>query len=132
MSQAARRVPGGSPWEDSIGFSRAIAAGERVLTAGTTAFEGTLLHGEGDPYEQARAAFRHALTAIAEFGLGAESVIRTRMYLAHVRDTDAVGRAHQELFATIRPVATLVVVSGFVDPRILVEVEIEALRGESS
>ncbi|MFM9591454.1 RidA family protein [Streptomyces scabiei] len=128
-SDAVRRVQSGSPWEESIGFARAVAAGDRVLVAGTTAFRGEVLHGEGDPYEQARAAFTHAVEALGEFGLGAESVIRTRMYLTHMRDVEAVGRAHKEIFDPVRPAATLLVVEGFVDPRILVEVEIEAFRG---
>jgi enamine deaminase RidA (YjgF/YER057c/UK114 family) len=126
---AVRRVQSGSPWEDTIGFARAVAAGDRVLVGGTTAFRGSVLHGEGDPYEQARVAFTNALEAIGEFGLGAESVIRTRMYLTHARDVDEVGRAHKELFDRVRPVSTLMVVEGFVDPRILVEVELEAYRG---
>lgn len=128
-SEAVRRVQSGSPWEESFGFARAVAAGDRVLVAGTTSFKGTVLYGEGDPYEQAKVAFTSAVEAIGEFGLGIESVIRTRMYLTHVRDVDAVGRAHKELFDTVRPASTLLVVEGFVDPRILVEVEIEAFRG---
>ncbi|ALO93235.1 MULTISPECIES: RidA family protein [Streptomyces] len=129
MSGAVRRVQSGSPWEESFGFARAVTAGDRVLVGGTTSFKGTVLYGEGDPYEQAKVAFTSALEAIGEFGLGIESVIRTRMYLTHVRDVDAVGRAHQELFDAVRPVSTLLVVEGFVDPRILVEVELEAFRG---
>ncbi|MFI1000940.1 RidA family protein [Streptomyces galbus] len=128
-SEAVRRVQSGSPWEESFGFARAVAAGDRVLVAGTTAFRGSVLHGEGDPYEQAKAAFTGALEAIAEFGLGPESVVRIRMYLSHARDVDEVGRAHKELFDRVRPASTLVVVEGFVDPRILVEVELEAFRG---
>jgi enamine deaminase RidA (YjgF/YER057c/UK114 family) len=121
--------PGGStPWEDSIGFARAVAAGDRVLVAGTMPLVGGVLHGEGDPYEQTRVAFTNALAALKPFGLGAASVLRTRMYLTHARDVDAVGRAHKELFDEVRPAATLVVVSGFVDSRVLVEVELEAYR----
>ena len=128
-SEPVRRVRGGSPWEESFGFARAVAAGDRVLVGGTTAFRGPALYGEGDPYEQARVAFAGALEAIAEFGLGPESVVRTRMYLSHQRDVDEVGRAHKEIFGQVRPVTTLLVVEGFVDPRILVEVELEAYRG---
>ncbi|MGA4842561.1 RidA family protein [Streptomyces sp. G45] len=126
-----RRVQSGSPWEDAFGFARAVAAGDRVLVGGTTAFKGPVLYGEGDPYEQARVAFRNALDALAEFGLTADSVIRTRMYLTHARDVDDVGRAHWEVFDSVRPVSTLVIVDGFVDPRILVEVELEAFREAS-
>jgi enamine deaminase RidA (YjgF/YER057c/UK114 family) len=128
-SEAVRRVQSGSPWEESFGFARAVAAGDRVLVAGTTSFKGTVLYGEGDPYEQAKVAFTSALEAIAEFGLGPESVVRTRMYLTHQRDVDEAGRAHKELFDSVRPASTLLVVEGFVDPRILVEVELEAYRG---
>ncbi|MFE9168460.1 RidA family protein [Streptomyces kebangsaanensis] len=128
-SDAVRRVQSGSPWEETFGFARAVAAGDRVLVAGTTSFKGHVLYGEGDPYEQAKVAFTSALEAIARFGLGPESVLRTRMYLTHLRDVDEVGRAHKELFDSVRPVSTLLVVEGFVDPRILVEVEVEAYRG---
>ncbi|MDQ0990341.1 RidA family protein [Streptomyces sp. V3I7] len=124
-----RRVQSGSPWEDAIGFARAVAAGDRVLVAGTSSFRGQVLYGEGDPYEQAKVAFTSALEALGEFGLGIESVIRTRMYLTHTRDVDEAARAHKELFDAVRPVATLLVVEGFVDPRILVEVELEAFTG---
>jgi enamine deaminase RidA (YjgF/YER057c/UK114 family) len=125
---ADRRVQTDSPWEDSIGFARAVAAGDRVLVSGTMPLVDGVLHGEGAPYEQAQAAIGNALAALEEFGLGAEDVVRTRMYLTHARDVDDVGRAHKEVFDTVRPAATLVVVSGFVDSRVLVEVEVEALR----
>ncbi|WP_328337949.1 RidA family protein [Streptomyces violaceus] len=128
-SEAVRRVQSGSPWEESFGFARAVAAGDRVIVAGTTAFKGDVLYGDGDPYEQTRVAFASAVEAIGEFGLGVESVIRTRMCLAHSRDVDAVGRAHKELFDSVRPVTTLLVVEGFIDSRVLVSVEVEAYRG---
>ncbi|CAL9611629.1 RidA family protein [Streptomyces sp. G3] len=128
-SEAVRRVQSGSPWEESFGFARAVAAGDRVVVAGTTAFKGDVLYGEGDPYEQTKVAFATAVEAIGEFGLGIESVIRTRVYLAHSRDVDEVGRAHKELFDSVRPATTLLVVEGFIDSRVLVSVEVEAYRG---
>ncbi len=129
-SEPVRRVQSGSPWEESFGFARAVAAGDRVLVGGTTAFKGPTLYGEGDPYEQAKVAFTGALEALAAFGLGPESVVRTRMYVSHARDADEVRRAHRAIFEAVRPVTTLVVVSGFADSRALVEVELEAYRGE--
>ncbi|MGW7339151.1 RidA family protein [Streptomyces sp. NPDC054808] len=128
-SESVRRVQSGSPWEESFGFARAVAAGDRVVVAGTTAFKGDVLYGEGDPYEQTKVAFATAVEAIGEFGLGIESVIRTRVYLAHSRDVDEVGRAHKELFDSVRPATTLLVVEGFIDSRVLVSVEVEAYRG---
>ncbi|ANW20657.1 Rid family hydrolase [Streptomyces clavuligerus] len=130
-SGAIQRVQSGSPWEDAFGFARAVAAGDRVVVGGTTSFKGSVLHGEGDPYEQTRVAIGNALAAISSFGLGPESVVLTRLILTHARDADAAGRAHHEVFGSVRPVMTLSVVSGFVDPRILVEVELEAYRGAS-
>ncbi|GAB3959985.1 RidA family protein [Streptomyces sparsus] len=126
------RVRSDSPWEESIGFARAVAAGDRVLVAGTMPFADGAVQGEGDPYEQARWALRHALAALEPFGLDRTSVVRTRLYLAHARDVDAVGRAHKEIFDEARPATTLVVVSGFVDSRVLVEVEVEAYRDPAS
>ncbi|MEW1752142.1 Rid family hydrolase [Streptomyces angustmyceticus] len=122
------RVRTGNPWEEKIGIARAVAAGDRVLVAGTMPLVDGVLQGEGDPYEQTRAAFTHALAALKPFGLGADAVLRTRVYLTHLRDVDAAGRAHRELFAAQPPVSTLVVVSGFADSRVLVEVELEAFR----
>ncbi|MBP8535256.1 Rid family hydrolase [Streptomyces sp. MK37H] len=128
--EIGRRVQTESPWEQTIGFARAVEAGDLVLVAGTMPLaERGVLEGEGDPYEQTLAAFGHALDALKKFDLGVESVVRTRMYLTHARDVDEVGRAHKELFDAVRPAATLVVVSGFVDSRVLVEVELEAFRG---
>ncbi|QNP73251.1 RidA family protein [Streptomyces roseirectus] len=132
MTSGVRRVASGSPWEEPFGFSRAVAAGDRILVGGTTSFKDGVLHGEGDPYEQARTAFGTALEAIAELGAGPEDVIRTRVLLIHARDVDEAGRAHKELFDAVRPVTTFAVVTGFVDPRILVEVELEAFRGADS
>ncbi|MEU6459122.1 RidA family protein [Streptomyces sp. NPDC047065] len=129
-SEAVRRVQSGNPWEESFGFARAVAAGDHVIVAGTTAFRGDVLYGDGDPYEQTKVAFATAIEAIGEFGLGIESVIRTRVCLAHSRDVDAVGRAHKELFDAVRPVTTLLVVEGFIDSRVLVSVEVEAFRGQ--
>ncbi|MGY4971502.1 RidA family protein [Streptomyces nigrescens] len=122
------RVRTDSPWEEKIGFARAVAAGDRVLVAGTMPLVDGVLQGEGDPYVQTKVAFTNALEALTPFGLGAEAVLRTRMYLTHLRDVDAAGRAHRELFAAMPPASTLVVVSGFVDSRVLVEVELEAFR----
>ncbi len=122
------RVHSDSPWEETFGFARAVSAGDRVLVSGTMPVSDGVLVGEGDPYAQANAAFGNALAALKEFGLGTASVVRTRMYLTHNRDVDEVGRAHRELFGATRPAATLIVVSGFVDSRVLVEVELEAYR----
>ncbi|MFE2348237.1 RidA family protein [Kitasatospora cineracea] len=117
-----------SPYEDQYGFARAVVAGDFVLVAGCTAYDDVDAVVEGDPYEQTLAAFRTALDALDGYGLTAADVVRTRMYLTHVRDCDEVGRAHKELFAGVRPVTTMVVVQGLTDSRMMVEVEVEAHR----
>ncbi|MER7848506.1 Rid family hydrolase [Kitasatospora sp. NPDC096077] len=122
------RVTGFSHWEDAIGSAQAVAAGDHVHVAGARPLVDGVLHGEGDPYEQTVAAFGNALAALAAYGLTADDVVRTRMFLIHARDVDAVGRAHRELFDTVRPVVTLVVVDGLIDSRMMVEVEIDAYR----
>ncbi|RLV08287.1 hypothetical protein CTZ27_05575 [Streptomyces griseocarneus] len=132
MTDAVQRAQSDSFWEEAVGSARAVAAGDLVLVAGTMPFTGTVLHGEGDPHEQARAAFGNALAELERFGLGPEAVVRTRMYLTHARDVDAVCSVHKELFGAAPPAATLVIVSGFVDSRVLVEVEVEAYRGATS
>src|SRR4051812_29511607 len=103
MTEPVQRVQSDSPWEETIGFARAVAAGDRVLVSGTLPLVGGVLQGEGDPYEQALVAVRNALESLKKFDLGVESVIRTRMYLTHPRDVDAVGRAHKEIFDAVRP-----------------------------
>ncbi|WP_439674747.1 RidA family protein [Embleya sp. MST-111070] len=131
-SAGIERYSSGGPWEDMFGYSRAVAVGDYVHVSGCTAIvEGNLAH-EGDPHHQTLAAFRIALDALAHFGLDAADVVRTRMYITHSRDSDDVGRAHGELFGEVRPAATMVVVAGLIDSRMLVEVEVDAYRGRAS
>ncbi|MBD0708538.1 MULTISPECIES: RidA family protein [unclassified Streptomyces] len=128
MTSGVRRVVTGAPWEEQFGYSRAVELpGGLVLVSGcTSVVDGQIA--EGGPYEQTVNAFRVAFDALEKLGLGPEHVVRTRMYLTHARDVDDVGRAHKELFDAARPAATLLIVSGLVDPRLVVEVEVEAYR----
>jgi enamine deaminase RidA (YjgF/YER057c/UK114 family) len=127
-----RRVTTGAPWEETFGYSRAVELPNGlVLVSGCT----SVVDGEivaGDPYEQTVNAFNVAFGALKELGLGRDDVVRTRMYITHARDVEEVGRAHKELFDAVRPAASLIIVSGFVDPSLVVEVEVEAFRGESA
>ncbi|CAM5293320.1 RidA family protein [Streptomyces griseorubiginosus] len=127
-----RRVTTGVPWEETFGYSRAVELPNGlVLVSGCT----SVVDGEivaGDPYEQTVNAFNVAFGALKELGLGRDDVVRTRMYITHARDVEEVGRAHKELFDAVRPAASLIIVSGFVDPSLVVEVEVEAFRGESA
>ncbi|MFJ1734610.1 RidA family protein [Streptomyces sp. NPDC088254] len=124
-----RRVTTGAPWEDTFGYSRAVELPSGlVLVSGCTSIVDGQIAG-GGPYEQTVNAFNVALSALAELGLGRDDVVRTRMYLTHARDVEEVGRAHKELFDAVRPAASMIIVSGLVDPSLVVEVEVEAFRG---
>ncbi|QNP62817.1 RidA family protein [Streptomyces genisteinicus] len=128
MSGPVRRVSSGGPWEESFGYSRAVELPNGlVLVSGCT----SVVDGEiaaGSPYEQTLTAFGVAVDALKQLGLGAADVVRTRMYITHARDVEEVGRAHKELFDAVRPAASMIIVSGFVDPSLVVEVEVEAYR----
>ncbi len=122
------RIASGSPFEKEIGFSRAVRVGERVVVSGTAPIwpDGSC---DPDPGVQARRCLEIVLAALAEAGAGPEHVIRTRVLLTRPEDAAVVGQAHGEVFAEIRPAATMVVVSALLDPRWLVEIEAEAVIG---
>ena len=126
MTTQRRRVASGSPFEPVIGYSRAVRVGDRVLVAGTAPIwpDGSC---DPDPEAQAARCLAIILAALAEAGAGPEHVVRTRMYLLDPGDWEAVGRAHGAVFADVRPVSTMVVVAGLLDPRWRVEIEAEAL-----
>ncbi|WP_053744476.1 MULTISPECIES: RidA family protein [unclassified Streptomyces] len=127
-----RRVTTGAPWEETFGYSRAVELPNGlVLVAGCTSIVDGQIAG-GGPYEQTVNAFNVAFAALEQLGLGRDDVVRTRMYITHARDVDDVGRAHKELFDSVRPAASMIIVSGFVDPSLVVEVEVEAFRGVSA
>jgi enamine deaminase RidA (YjgF/YER057c/UK114 family) len=122
------RLGSGGPWEDVVGYSRVVRVGDTAWTAGCTATVDGVVQHPGDAYAQALVAFEVALFALARVGFDTDDVVQTRMYVLRGDDADAVGRAHAELFADVRPAATMVAVAGFVDPRMLVEVEVVAAR----
>ena len=122
------RFGSGGPWEGVYGYSRVVRAGDLLVTAGCTATVDGEVTDVGDPHAQTLTAFRIALDALAAAGAPADRVIRTRMYIVDAAHADAAGRAHGELFGSIRPAATLVVVSRLLHPDHLVEVEAEAYR----
>ncbi len=119
-------VASGSSFEKTIGFSRAVRVGGRVLVSGTAPVwpDGSC---PDDAAVQARRCFEIIAQALAEAGASLTDVVRTRMFLVHSSAADAVGAVHGELFAEIRPAATMVIVAGLLDPRWKVEIEAEAV-----
>jgi enamine deaminase RidA (YjgF/YER057c/UK114 family) len=124
------RFAGSAPWEAIYGYSRVVVAGDWAITAGTTATGPDGVLDPGDAYRQALTAFTIALKALRAAGATADQVVRTRIYVTDINFQEDVGRAHQELFGAIRPVATMVEVARLADPAHLVEVELEAYLGD--
>ncbi len=118
----------GSPYEPRIGFSRAVRVGDRVLVAGTAPVwpDGSV---DPDPGVQARRCLEIMLSALSEAGGSPTDVVRTRMFLTDAAHAEAVGMVHGEVFAHIRPASTMVVVAALLDPRWVVEMELEAVLG---
>jgi enamine deaminase RidA (YjgF/YER057c/UK114 family) len=121
-----RHFSSGSPYEPKIGISRAVSVGDRVLVSGTAPIwpDGSC---DPDPGVQARRCFEIIVSALREAGAGPEDVVRTRMFITDAADGEAIGAEHAEAFGEARPVSTMVVVSGFLDPRWKCEIEAEAI-----
>jgi len=124
----ARRtlVSSGSPFEATIGFSRAVRVGDRVLVSGTApiAADGSV---DPDPFAQATRCLAIIEEALREAGAGLADVVRTRIFLVDPADAADVSAAHGKAFADVRPAATMVVVAALLDPRWRVEIEAEAI-----
>jgi enamine deaminase RidA (YjgF/YER057c/UK114 family) len=125
---ARRLISSGSPYERVVGFSRAVAVGDRIFVAGTAPVMPGGAEPPADAYGQARRCLEIIENALAEAGASLADVVRTRVYLVRREDFEEVGRAHGEAFSEIRPANTTVVTKELVDPRWLVEIEAEAVR----
>ena len=121
-------ISSGTIWEQKFGYSRAVRVGNLVAVAGTTAVDesGTLI-GEGSPYEQARFIFQKIARALTQAGASLENVVRVRTFVTDIARWEDVARAQGEVFANIRPAATLVEVSALIKPELLVEIEVDAI-----
>ena len=120
----------GVEYEATVGYSRVVRAGSHVWVAGCTAItEDGVIAGPGDPYVQAQQTLRNLEDALAKVGARIEDVVRTRMFVTDITQWEAVGRAHGEVFADVRPVTSMLEVSALIDPRMMVEIEADAYVG---
>ncbi len=123
-----QNIPGTSPYEPVIGFSRAVRVGPSVHVAGTGPVGADL----ADAATQTRHILEIIRATLEKAGARLEDVVRTRMYLTQVDDWEAVGKAHGEFFGSIRPAATMVVVAGLLQPTWRVEIEADAVIGAAT
>jgi enamine deaminase RidA (YjgF/YER057c/UK114 family) len=120
-------ISSGAVWEDKVGYCRAVKMGNVIEVAGTTAFRDGRLIGQGDAYLQAAEIFKIIEQALQSAGASLKDVVRTRVYLKNIHDWEAVGKAHGEVFSMIKPASTMLAVSDFVHPDMLVEIEATAI-----
>ena len=126
---ADRLISSGGPWESVIGYSRATVAGDYVHVSGSTATVDGVLQHEGDAYGQTLVALQTVIaSALAQVGYSLSDVVRSRVYLSNAEDMDAAGKAHGEIFGEIRPAATMLAGIKFINPKMLVEIEVDAWK----
>lgn len=126
-----QRISSGAPWEESVGYSRAIRTGSHVHVSGTTATdeEGNVI-GKGDPKRQTEIALEIVETALEAADASLEDVVRTRLFVTDIEHHESIGTAHGAVFGKIKPATTMVEVNQLIDPEMLVEIEATAIVDE--
>ena len=132
MTMKRESYSSAAPWEAIVGYSRAVRTGPFIVVTGCASVgpDGELV-GEDDPYAQATRCIEVIREALESAGAGLTDVVRTRMFVTNIDQWEDIGRAHKEAFGDIMPATTMVEVSRLIDPRMLVEIEADAVITDS-
>lgn len=122
-----QRLSSGTPWEDVVGYSRAIRSGNVIEISGTTSMRGNELIAKDDIYEQTVCILQTIENSLKSLGSNLNDVVRTRMYVTDISQWQLVAKAHQQFFGVIKPATSMVQVNGLIDPSLLIEIEATAI-----